>query len=33
MASPTFRQTLTRVLIIQAVTLAVLWFLQHRYGA
>ncbi len=26
-----FRRTLIRVLIVQAVSLAVLWFLQARY--
>jgi hypothetical protein len=33
MASPkeTFRTTLTRVLFIQAVALALLWLLQSRY--
>lgn len=29
--SPPFRTTLWRVLVIQAVALALLWFLQSRY--
>jgi hypothetical protein len=33
MAQPTFRSTLVRVLIIQVLTLAALWYLQTRYGA
>jgi hypothetical protein len=33
MSSSTFRSTLVRVLIIQAITLAALWYLQTRYGA
>jgi hypothetical protein len=33
MSSPAFRTTLVRVLIIQAITLAALWYLQTRYGA
>lgn len=33
MSSSTFRSTLIRVLIIQAITLAALWYLQTRYGA
>jgi hypothetical protein len=33
MSAPTFRATLVRVLIIQAITLAALWYLQTRYGA
>jgi hypothetical protein len=28
-----FRYTLTRVLIIQLVTLFLLWLMQHRYAA
>ena len=33
MASPTFRTTLFRVLLIQAITLAALWYLQTHFGA
>ncbi len=29
--TPSFRATLTRVLLIQAVTLALLWLLQSHY--
>ncbi len=29
--SPSFRSTLRRVLLMQAVTLALLWYLQARY--
>jgi hypothetical protein len=31
MASPTFRQTLVRVLLVQVVSLLLLWALQARY--
>ena len=31
-ASPTFRATLLRVLLVQVVSLVVLWILQARYG-
>jgi hypothetical protein len=27
-----FRRTLARVMGVQVVALALLWFLQHRYG-
>jgi negative regulator of sigma E activity len=30
---PTFRATLVRVMIVQVVTLVILWILQSRYGA
>jgi hypothetical protein len=29
---PTFRRTLSRVLVIQVLTLVALWLLQLRYG-
>jgi hypothetical protein len=32
MTSP-FRRTLVQVLIIQVITLALLWFVQQRYSA
>jgi hypothetical protein len=30
--SRSFRQVLTRVMIVQVISLAVLWWLQARYG-
>lgn len=33
MTAPRVRDTLLKVLAIQAVALAALWFLQRRYGA
>ncbi len=32
MSNSTVRATLIRVLVIQAITLAALWFLQSHYG-
>jgi len=29
---PSFRTVLVRVLVVQAIALAALWFLQSRYG-
>jgi len=33
MSSPNVRTTLVRVLLIQIITLAALWYVQTRYGA
>ncbi len=33
MTAPRVRDTLLKVLAIQAITLALLWLLQQRYGA